>query len=399
MPAGPFDLVLKNARSDDGRRIDIVIDKGRIARVDKPGSVANKNIIDVASDLVLPSLVDGHIHLDKTLFGLPWISHVPGATVQERVAAERVTRRRHLDGMADRARRLVEKLIGSGTGWLRCHIDIDEEVGIGNLESLLELRERVNDLINIQFVAFPQSGVVSNAGVAEHMRDALEAGADVVGGLDPAGFDGDIEGQLDIVFGLAERFDKRIDIHLHDPGELGAYELRRIAERTIAAGMQGRVAVSHAFALGEVTATVFAVTSESLARADVAIMTNGPGTHSIPPIRRLTADGVRIFAGSDNIRDAWSPYGTGDMLDRVRLIGYRAGMAADEDLRLAFDLATDNARRVIGADPMALAPGSPADLMVVAAEHVPEAVVSNPPRRLVLKAGRVVARDGVLVDQ
>ncbi len=398
MPDGPFDLVLRNARGDDGQRMDIAIGDGRIAHIGASGSTDGKSEIDAAGGLVLPSLVDGHIHLDKTLWGLPLVSHVPGATVQQRVVAEKVTRRQHRDGAVDRARRLIEHLVTMGTGWLRCHVDIDEEVGISNLEGLLALREQMRDVIDIQFAAFPQSGIVASAGVADLMVDAMNAGAEVVGGLDPAGFDGDIEGHLDIVFGLAERFDRHIDIHLHDAGELGAYELRRIAERTIAAGMQGRVAVSHAFALGEVAAPVLAMTSALLARAEVAIMTNGPGPDSMPPIRSLTADGVCVFAGSDNIRDAWSPYGNGDMLERARLIGYRAGLATDEDLRCAFDLASCNARQVIGAEPVTLAAGCPADLMVLAAEHTPDAVVSNPRRRFVLKAGRLVARDGVLVD-
>ena len=96
------------------------------------------------------------------------------------------------------------------------------------------MREAYRDWIDIQLVAFPQSGVTTEKGAPDLMAAALSAGADLVGGLDPAGFDGDVKGQLDIVFGLAERFGKGIDIHLHDGGETGAAELRDIAERTIA---------------------------------------------------------------------------------------------------------------------------------------------------------------------
>ena len=96
--------------------------------------------------------------------------------------------------------------------------------------------------------------MTTEKGAPDLLASALMAGADLVGGLDPAGFDNDVKGQLDIVFGLAERFGKGIDIHLHDGGETGAAELRDIAERTIAAGLQGRVAVSHAFALGSIRA-------------------------------------------------------------------------------------------------------------------------------------------------
>jgi cytosine deaminase len=262
---------------------------------------------------------------------------------------------------------------------------------------LLTLREGVKELVDIELVAFPQSGVVSLEGVADLLEAALATGADHVGGLDPAGIDGDIEGQLDVLFRLAEKHDVGIDIHLHDPGELGAYELRKIAERTMAAGLSGKVAVSHAYALGAVPDAVFGSTAQALASAGVAIMTNGPGTGSRPPVKRLSAAGVNVFAGSDNIRDAWSPYGNGDMLDRARLIGYLNGLETDPDLDLAFALVTNNAARALGIEDHGLFEGSRADLVAVHAAHVAEAVATAPPRLLVIKAGRVVARDGQLV--
>ena len=179
---------------------------------------------------------------------------------------------------------------------------------------------------------------MTEKGAPDLMAAALRAGADLVGGLDPAGFDGDVKGQLDIVFGLAERFGKGIDIHLHDGGETGAAELRDIAERTIAAGMQGRVAVSHAFALGSIAPAVFEKTADALARAEVAIMTSCPPSAPVPPVRALRERGVTVFAGSDNIRDCWSPFGNGDMLDRAAIIAERHAMFTDRELEDVFAL-------------------------------------------------------------
>ena len=182
-----------------------------------------------------------------------------------------------------RASALIRTLIANGTTRVRSHVDIDNDVGLANLEAVLRVREAYRDWIDIQLVAFPQSGVTTEKGAPDLLASALMAGADLIGGLDPAGFDDDVKGQLDIVFGLAERFGKGIDIHLHDGGETGASELRDIAERTIAAGMQGRVAVSHAFALGSIGANLFAETADALARAEVAIMTSCPPSAPVPP--------------------------------------------------------------------------------------------------------------------
>jgi len=287
-------------------------------------------------------------------------------------------------------------VVARGTTAMRSHVDVDAELGLSGVEALLRLREEVAHLAAIQLVAFPQSGVVGQAGVAALLEDAVRAGCAVVGGLDPAGIDGDVEAQLAVVFGIAERHGAMVDIHLHDPGELGAHELRRIAARTRAGGLAGRVAVSHAYALGEVEEATLARTAAELAAAGVAVMTSGPGPERMPPLKRLAAEGVAVFVGSDNIRDAWSPYGNGDMLERARLVGYRAGLLTDAELRLALELVGAAPLRAMGHAAPGIAVGAPADLVLVRAAHAAEAVAVAPARELVVKAGRIVARDGRL---
>ena len=263
-------------------------------------------------------------------------------------------------------------------------------------KSVLKVREVYRDWIDIQLVAFPQSGVMTEDGAPDLLAAALRAGADLVGGLDPAGFDGDVKGQLDMVFGLAERFGKGIDIHLHDGGETGAAELREIAQRAIAAGMQGQVAVSHAFALGTLAQGLFEETVDLLARAEVAIMTSCPPSAPVPPLRALRERGVRVFAGSDNIRDCWSPNGNGDMLDRAAIIAARHEMFLDNELEDAFALATCEADKALGDPKRGLHCGAVADLIAVEVASVADAVVDRPPRSLVLRAGRVAAECGAL---
>ena len=261
---------------------------------------------------------------------------------------------------------------------------------------MLRIKQRYRDLVDIQVVAFPQSGILRDPGTAELLDAALRQGADLVGGLDPAGLDSDIAGHLDVVFGLAERHGVGVDIHLHDPGPLGAFELRDIARRTTAAGLQGRVAVSHAYALGALGDSDLARTADELAAAGVAIMTNAPGTGTMPPVLRLKAGGVTVFAGSDNIRDAWWPYGDGDMLDRAGMIGYQQGFYRDEEIVHAFAMTTTIGAAVLGLPDYGLAVGTRADLVLIPSGSVPEAVVERRRDRIVIKRGRVVAKDGAL---
>ncbi len=339
--------------------------------------------------LLLPAMVNGHLHLDKTFAGAAWRPHIPGDSIAARIAAEQAERALVPLPPAERARLLVERSIAFGVLAMRSHVDVDEDIGLDHVEAMLELREELGDRIDLQLVAFPQGG--ARGRVADLLGEALRLGIDVVGGLDPAGIDGDIEHHLDIVLGLAERHGRRVDIHLHDPGSLGAFELRRIAARTRRSGLQGRVAVSHAFALGMIAPAELAETAAALAEAGVAIMTNGPGADSMPPLRELVRAGVLLFGGSDNIRDSWSPYGDGDLLRRAGIIGYRADFRSDDELRLAFDMVSANGRRVMGLEPVSLVEGSPADFVAVRASDIPEAVVDAPVGRLVFRAGELVA--------
>ncbi len=219
-----------------------------------------------------------------------------------------------------------------------------------------------------------------------------------MGGLDPVGIDRDLDGHLDTIFAIADRRGVGIDIHLHDGGEGGIVEMLAIAERTRTLGLRGKVAISHAFALGSVAAELAERTADVLAETGIAIMSHGPGAATMPPLPLLRAHGVEVFGGSDNIRDAWSPFGNGDMLERARLIGYRANFRHDEELALAFDMVTAAAARVLGVVPYGLAAGAPADFIVVEAETLAEAVAAHPRRKLVVKAGRVVAKEGVLLE-
>jgi cytosine deaminase len=197
---------------------------------------------------------------------------------------------------------------------------------------------------------------------------------------------------------LAERHGKPVDTHLHDPGELGLFQIEEIARRTLALGMEGRVTISHAYALGMIGEPELQRTADLLARAGVSVMTNAPGDWPFPPVLPLLQAGVTIFGGTDNFRDSWWPYGDGDMIERAHMIGYRSGLYTDEELAVALDLVTHGGARALGLEGYGLSPGCRADLIAVDAEHVPETIVARPPRQLVVSNGRVVARNGGLVD-
>ena len=234
------DLLLKGGLLPSGAVADILIRDGNIAGIaDSISTPPDAQIIDVAGKLVSPGLVNGHVHLDKTLLGAAWIPHLPGNTVTERIAAEKTIRSQVNVPVKTRAATLVDLFVSHGTTAVRSHVDIDPDIGLAHLEAILELREEVRERLTIELVAFPQSGVRAAPGTAALLEEAMKLGVENIGGLDPAAIDGDVEGQLDLLFGLAERYGAGIDIHLHDGGELGIFELEQIAARCQAGGLAG----------------------------------------------------------------------------------------------------------------------------------------------------------------
>lgn len=395
--AHPSGLLLRGGRlPGQSASTDVLVRSGRIAAIgERLEAGPQVETIDASGCLLLPGLVDGHGHLDKSLWGLPWRPHDAGPTVAERIANERQALAALGQSPRRQSARLLRHLVARGTTHLRSHVDVGPEVGLAHVEGVLETAQQYRDAIDIELVAFPQSGVMRQPGTLDLLDAAVRLGVRVIGGLDPLGIDGHPTAQLDAIFALAARRGCAIDIHLHDRGEAGAATIERIAERTRALGLQGRVAISHAFCLGMLEPARLETLLELLLANDIAIMTHAPaGDMPFPPVRLLAGRGVRLFSGSDGVRDTWSPLNTGDMLERAYLIAYRSGFRDDAGLELALHMVTAGGAQVLGARDYGLAEGAAADLVLVEAETAAEAVALHPPRRLVLKRGRIVARDG-----
>ena len=389
-------LLLRNVRPWAGEPVDVLVVDGYIRHIQAniKAPTAETIVKEGHHQLLLPGFVDGHLHLDKTLWGLPWHNHQAGPRLIDRIENERRLRQELGLSPQLQAERLLRQAIGRGTTHLRTHVDIDTESGLSNFEGVMAARQTFEALIDIQVVAFPQSGLLTRAGTLELIEEALRNGADVVGGLDPASIDRDPAGQLDAVFDLANRYGAAVDIHLHDPGELGAFQIELIVERTRALGLQGRVAVSHAFCLGMVGNKRLQQLAQSLRVNEVAIMTHGPGNREFPPILSLTEAGVQLFTGSDNVRDTWSPFGNADMLERAWILALRSNFKRDEEFETALRMATYNGAQVLKADEYGLNEGCRADFVLLDGENLTEAVMKRTPRKVVVKHGRVVAENG-----
>ncbi len=391
-------LLLKNVRPMAGAATDMLLDKGVIAAIGTGlAAPQGATVEDGRGAIVVPGLVEAHTHLDKSLIGLPWYKNEVGPRLIDKIDNERLNKRRlNMDPYVQSFRQTVQS-VGYGTTHIRTHIDVDTDHGLWGIEGVMKMREECRDIIDVEIVAFPQSGLLRRPGTLELMDEAMKAGSEVVGGLDPCAIDRDPKGHLDAVFALCQRYGKPLDIHLHEPGEMGAFSTDLIIERTRALGMAGKVTISHAFCLGSPDRDLVEPLIAELAKLDIAIMTTGPAARPAPPVKRLMEAGVRVCSGSDGIRDTWGPYGNGDMLERAVFVGLRNNLRRDDELKLAFDVVTVGGARVMELEGYGLAVGDKADMVLLPGETLAEAIVTRSPDRRVIKRGAIVARHGACV--
>jgi cytosine deaminase len=388
------DLLIRDIRPMDGPATCIVIRDGRIAGFDPAAAAPDTPVLNGGGRIALPGLIEAHTHLDKSLLGMRWYRNAVGPRLIDRIDNERAERAAMPIDAKRQSARQAALTVSHGATHIRSHVDVDTDIGVRGIEGVMATRDALADVVGIDIVAFPQSGLLVRPGTLDLLDQAMRLGAETVGGLDPCAIDRDPKGHLDAVFGLAERYGRGVDIHLHETGEMGAFSMELIIERTRALGMAGRVIISHAFCLGMTDPALVDPLIAALAETGIAIMTTGTPSRPVPPLKRLHAAGVVVCAGSDGIRDTWGPYGNADMLQRATLVGMRNNLRRDDELPIALATVTTGAAAALGLADYGLSPGCHADIVLVAAEALGEAIGQYPGGRTTIRRGRVVASDG-----
>lgn len=391
-------LMLRNIRPWGGAAVDMTIAEGTITQLTPHGAspAPDGQVIDGRGLLALPGLINSHAHVDKSWWGKPWISYGGEATTQGRIAHERAERGALGIPSTDSTELVMQEFLRHGTTATRTHVDVDLGVCLEGIASVRAAAERLGGALEVEIVAFPQDGVMRRPGVLELLDRAAQEGATSIGGLDPAGIDRDPVAQLDGLVEIAVHREVGLDIHLHDGNDLGIFQLELLIERTLQAGLQGRVNVSHGFALGDARGHRQEELVAALGEAGISWTSVAPPSRGRLPWALMREHGVRLGLGTDGIRDLWSPYGDGDML-RIAL-GFAAlhGLRYDEDLVGAVELATTASAPFVHRAQHDLVPGSRADVVLVDAENVQDALLRAPRRELVLAGGRVVVEGGEL---
>ncbi|MDC0764774.1 amidohydrolase family protein [Brevibacillus sp. AG] len=370
----------------------VLLTDGRVekivpASVDIPDGVS---VWDAQGLLMLPSFREMHIHLDKTFYGGPWQAVLPAPNRFFRIEQEQELLPRQLPVARERAEKLLELVQSHGATHVRTHCNIDPVIGLKNLEATLDALATYREKLSWEIVAFPQHGLLRSDSVSL-VREAMKHGAGLVGGVDPATFDDDIEKSLDTMMDIAVEANADVDLHLHEPGHLGVYIMKKLAVMTKDAGWQGRVTVSHAYGLGEVPTAVGEEVAELFAEQQIAVMSAVPIDMPTIPIPMLHAKGVHVGLGNDNITDHWDPFGTGDMLQKANRLAERFRWIDERSLSRALGFVTGGVTPLdqVGNQVWPKV-GDEANAVFVRAKCSAEAVARLSPKEAVVFSGKMV---------
>jgi cytosine/creatinine deaminase len=402
-----MDIIIRNATLRERKDpVDIAMEKDKIAAVQPKIAEKGRREIDAAGSLVLPGLFNLHFHADKCLLGEIMRPNVSGTLPEAIEITNEFKRNYDPEEVASRAIRALEAGVKNGTSFFRLFSDVGTIGGLHAARGLLLAREKMQRYCDIQVVAFPQEGIVRDPGAAELMEEAMREGCNIVGGLPWYEYtDADAREHIDICFEIAKRHDRDIHMLVDDTDDPNSRSLEYLAVKTMREGFQGRVAASHCGAMGSYNDVYAAKIVDMVATAGITISVNAhinlvcsaridrePRRRGIARVKELLARGANVVSSQDDVNDPYYPFGKPDPLECVSYIAHVAQLTLPHELEQAVSMVTDNAAKAARVTDYGIAPGKPADLVVVGAPSVHEAIRLQPPRRHVFKNGREVAR-------
>lgn len=396
-----YDLLITNAVTREAKNTytQIAIQDGKIAAIAAEVEGEAARTIDAAGGLVTESFVNGHLHLCKvyTLAKMDeaaleaYTDGIMGGAMTGIELAAKVKEDYDESWIIENARKALDLAVKFGNTHIRAFADTDTKARLEGVKALLRAREEYKDRITLEVVAFPQDGVVRDPGAREYVEEAIKLGADVVGGIPWIEYtEADSQEHIDQMFEIAMRYNKPISMLMDDAGDATLRTLEMLAVSTIKNGWEGRVTAQHCRAIALYPEPYYRKIEYLLKRAQIGVVSDPHTGPLYARVKDLYKAGVRIALGQDDIADAYYPFGRNNMLEVAFLAAHLMWMHSRPEMEILYNLVTTNAAEALGLQNHRLEAGGTADLVVLEAGSVWEAIWNHEAPRYVVKNGKVI---------
>jgi cytosine deaminase len=393
-----YDLLIRNARLRLGRTCDIGVVKGRIETISRRVDESADQVLDAQSNLTTEPFVIAHLHLDKIMTGSyadqSALTEYHGGSMAGAMTAVEIAskvKEHYVESeIIERVNNLLTDAEYYGVSHMRALADVDTAAQLVGIKALLEIRKRFEDRIDVQVAAFPEDGIVRDTGTEELLYKAMDLGADVIAGHPWIEYTKEESRRhIDIVFEIARKYDADVTVMTDDAGDADLRTTEYLASSAFRNGWIGRASALHARATSLYTEVYHRKVTALLKKADVGIITN-PHTGPLHVrVNDLQNAGVIVALGQDDVYDAYYPYGRCNMLEVAFLGSHLLWMMRPQDREVLYDMITVNPARIMRIPEYGLGAGKPADLVVLNAPDLREALAYHSEPLYVIKNGAV----------
>ncbi|WP_068780138.1 cytosine deaminase [Paenibacillus sp. GM2] len=401
-------MIIQNAklRAQEGLWNIVVQDGKFVSITESPVNTEGHEVIDVAGSLVLPPFIEPHIHLDTTLTaGEPEWNQ--SGTLFEGI--QRWSQRKETlshDDVVLRSKTALKWQIAQGIQHVRTHVDVTDP-DLTALKALLEVKAEMAPYVDIQLVAFPQEGILSFPNGAELLEEAMKLGADVVGGIPHFEFTREYGvDSMKIVFDLAEKYDRLVDIHCDEIDDEQSRFVEVVAKEAFERGLGARTTASHTTAMGSYNDAYAYKLFRLLKMSGLHFVSNPlvnihlqgrfdtyPKRRGLTRVKELLEAGLNVCFGHDDIFDPWYPLGTGKMLQVLHMGIHTAQLMGYEQIVNSIDMITTNSAKTLQIEEKyGIEPGKPANFIVLSAENEYEAIRKQATVRYSFRNGKLISQ-------
>jgi len=381
-----LDLILTNARIENREKpVNIGILDGKITHIEEKmdASAKAKKTYDAENQFVFSGFYESHIHLDKACI-------LDRCTIEEGTLEEAVSETGKAkkdfteEDVFERASRVVEMAIKKGTVGLRTFVETDPKTELRSFNAIKKVRQTYAFAIDIEICAFAQEGLTTEMRTYDLLQEALKNGADLVGGCPYK--DEDPDRHIEMIFDLAQQFDVDVDFHLDFDLDPNNSSIPKIAEETIKRKYQGRVSIGHVTKLAAMSKTQREEMAALLKKADITltvlpatdIFLNGRDHEPLIPRGMVNAHlllekGINTTISSNNILNAFTPYGDASLVRMANMYANLAQISKDSEIQQVYEMVTKNAAKLL-AKQTEIKVGAAANFVVMEAENAVDAI-------------------------